>query len=93
MKKAGILNSVILVVDSILRVTFPDTKSSNEIYNLLTTSVQLDITAIASRYQRGAVVYQQPMLELPQQCYVKVILYFIMNIINFVYIDDAYRMI
>ncbi|WP_048818152.1 hypothetical protein [Desulforamulus hydrothermalis] len=50
MNKAGILNSVILAVEAVLRATYPNTSSSNEIFNRLPTSVQTSITAIASRY-------------------------------------------
>lgn len=53
MNKASILNSVILAVEAVLRASFPDTKSSNEVYNLLPASVQSDIITIASRYLRG----------------------------------------
>ena len=53
MNKAGILNSVILAVEAVLRATYPNTSSSNEIFNRLPTSVQTSITAIASRYRRG----------------------------------------
>lgn len=54
MSKAGILNSVISAVEAVLRATYPKTSSSNEIYNLLPTAIKNSITAISSRYSRGA---------------------------------------
>jgi hypothetical protein len=54
MNKAGILNAVTLAVEAVLRATYPNTSSSNEIYNLLPTTIQSNITAISSQYSRGA---------------------------------------
>jgi hypothetical protein len=53
MNNAGILNGVILAVEAILRASYPNTKSSNEILQLLPEPIQLSITTIASRYRHG----------------------------------------
>jgi hypothetical protein len=53
MNNAGILNSVILAVEMILRTSYPNTKSSNEIFSLLPAPIQTSITTISSRYRRG----------------------------------------
>lgn len=54
LNNAGILNTVMLYVEAIIRMNYPNTLSSNEIYNKLPSEQKNIIITIASRYLKGA---------------------------------------